>query len=412
MNRSIPQLLLLTFTVLFAADRLQAAEFQVRTNRGEALKALCQRLDIGPGSTVADVGCGEGPDTMIFAAVVGEHGTVLAEEIDADKLKKVVENADKRGFHQVVPILGQSDDPRLPDGLANVIYMNRVFHHFSRPQAMLERMWFDLKPGGFLVIVDQQKGPLTDWAPLNSREKQHHWTGETTVVRLAREAGFLFHDVLDDLWYEKQPFVLVFRKPAEPKKPAGEPDLPRPLDVKALVHALPPAQNEGSAVVFFGLDRGRAVGPALREQLPDSTRFFDIIIDEWALSREELPPETQHAGIEVLRTEKGNLAMPAGVHVNLVLFVDAYHRLWEPLPLLQRLKEHMPSSGLVAVVERKGPDAEPRRLAAHRRRLSSQLVIEDLRKAGFHLRQTLSAPAEDRYFLLFEVAASSVDRQP
>jgi SAM-dependent methyltransferase len=403
---------LLILTVLVGIRALAAAEGRSLTNRSEALNALCQRLDIGPGAVIADVGCGDGPDTVIFAAIVGERGTVLAEEIDAAKLKKVVENADKRGYHQVVPVLGQSDDPRLPDGFVNLIYLNRVFHHFARPRSMLERMWCDLKPGGFLVIVDQQNGPLTDWAPMENREKEHHWTGETAVVRLAREAGFLFHDLLDELWHEKQPFVLVFRKPVAPVKSTGDPDLPRPLDAKALLHALPPAWNDGSAVVFVGLDWGRAVVPALKEQLPASTRFFDVIIDEWALSREELPPEATRAGVEVLRTAKGSLTVPADVRVGLVLFVDAYHRLWEPSPLLQRLKEQMRSSGLVAVVDRKGPDAEPRRLAGHRRRLSASLVIEDMRKAGFHLRRTLPAPAKDHFFLLFGVEASPADRKP
>jgi len=402
----LTRLLLLALSVLGTLP-LETAEGQSRTNRSDALQALCRRLDIGQGAVVADVGCGDGLDTAAFASVVGATGTVLAEEIEAAKLQQVLQNVKKRGLHQIVPILGQSEDPQLPDGLANLIYMNRVFHHFSRPRAMLERMWFDLKPGGFLVIVDQQKGPLRDWAPMDSREQQHHWTGETTVVRMAREAGFLFHDVLDHLWHEPQPFVLVFRKPLEPKPPEGDPDLPRQLDAKALVRALPPIPKEGSAVVFFGLDRGRAVVPVLQEQLPPATRFFDIIMDEWALSREELPPESPRAGIETLRTEKGGLALPAEVQVGLVLFVDAYHRLWEPLPLLQQLKEHLPGSGRVAVVDRQGPEDESRRFAGHRRRLSSQIVIEDMRKAGFHLRETLPAPAQDRYALLFEVEAPS-----
>ena len=128
------------------------------TNRAKAVQNLCLRLGIGPGSVVADVGCGEGPDTLVFASVVGEKGTVLAQELDANKLKKVVEAADKRGLHQVVAVLGQSDDPRLPDGFCDLIYMNRVFHHFSRPRDMLNRLWTDLKPGGYLVIVDQQEG--------------------------------------------------------------------------------------------------------------------------------------------------------------------------------------------------------------------------------------------------------------
>lgn len=393
--------------ILAGACLSNAGESQRSTNRSDALKFLCQRLDIGPGAVIADVGCGDGPDTMVFAAVVGERGPVLAQEIDTAKLKKVAETASKRGFHQVVPVLGQSEDPRLPDGFANLIYMNRVFHHFSRPQAMLERLWSDLKPGGYLVVVDQQKGPLTDWAPMDSREKQHHWTGETTVVRLAREAGFLFHGAWDEWWHEQQPFVLGFRKPREPLRTTGDPDLPRPLNAKALVRNLPLAPAGGSAVVFFGLDRGRSVVPVLQETLPPSSRFYDVVIDEWALSRDELPAEAPRPGTQILRTETNHLALPADVPLGVVLFVDAYHRLWEPLPLLQRLKERMPASGLLAVIDRKGPDGEPRRLAGHRRRISSPLVVEEMRQAGFRLRRTLPAPAKDRFFLLFDTAGRS-----
>jgi predicted methyltransferase len=410
MKKPLPSLRLLlnTFAVFLAATLLAAEQNRSIASRSDSLKAICQRLEIGPGAVIADVGCGDGPDSMVFASIVGERGTVLAQEIEPAKLKKVVETAEKRGFHQVMAVLGQSDDPRLPDGLVNMIYMCRVFHHFSNPRAMLRRMFQDLAPGGCLVVVDQQKGPLTDWASLESREKQHHWTGETTVVRLAREAGFLFHGVLDDLWHEKQPFVLVFRKPAEPAKVAGDPDLPLPLDAAALLGALPPAQEAGeAAVVFFGLDRGRAVLPKLQAKLPASSRLFDVVLEEWALSREELPPEPGPARAEIVRTDKGALALPTNAPPRLVLFADAYHRLWDPVPMLRRLKEQMPDSGLVAVVDRQGPEGESRRLAGHHRRIASTRVIEDMRQAGFALRQSLAKPAGDRFFLLFELAKRS-----
>jgi len=395
------RLLLLALLTLLGTPALEGAADRISTNRSDSLTLLCQRLHIGPGAVVADVGCGDGPDTMVFAAIVGERGTVLAQEIDATKLKKVVETADKRGLHQVVPVLGQSDDPRLPDGFVDLIYMNRVFHHFARPQAMLQRFAADLKPGGWLVIVDQQKGPLTDWASPDQREKQHHWTSELTVVRFAREAGFLFHDVLDELWHEKAPFVLAFRKPLKAATGAGDPDPPRPLEAASVLRSLPPAEVGTGPVVFFGLDTGRTVLPALKAKVPASSRFYDVILEEWAISREELPPEPGTPGVEILRTDKGDLALPADVKPGLVLFVDAYHRLWDPAPLLRRLKQQMPASGRLVVLDRKGPETEARRLANHRRRISPERVIEDMRQAGFHLVRTLRPPAKDRFFLLF-----------
>jgi ubiquinone/menaquinone biosynthesis C-methylase UbiE len=361
---------------------------------------LCLRLGIGPGSVVADVGCGAGPDTLVFASVVGEKGTVLAQELDANQLKKVVEAANKRGFHQVVPVLGQSDDPRLPDGFCDLIYMNRVFHHFSRPRDMLNRLWADLKPGGYLLIVDQQEGVLADWTPAEKREKEHHWTGETTVVRLGREAGFMFQDVLDDLWHEKQPFVLTFRRLVKVANEKSDPDVPRSLDTAALLRALPLKQVGHGPVLFFGLDRGRAILPALKAKLPADAQVFDVIPEEWALTREEVPADAPVAGTAILRTEKGDLAWPAELHPQLVLFVDAYHRLWDPAPLLRRLKQNLPRSALVAVADRKGPDTETRRIAGHHRRISPSLVVEEMKKAGFRLQRKLPAPAKDRFFLL------------
>jgi SAM-dependent methyltransferase len=388
--------------VVLAVTNLGAAEIgPSQTNRADSLKTLCQQLGIGPGAVVADVGCGDGPDSMVFASIVGEEGTVLAEEIDSGRLKKVVENAEKRGLHQVVPVLGQSDDPRLPDRFADLIYMNRVFHHFSRPQAMLQHMRSDLKPGGFLVIVDQQRGPLTDWTLTENREKQHHWTSETTVVRLAREAGFLFHDAPDAVWHEKDPFVLVFRRPVKPARAAGDPDLPQPLKVESLLRALPVPQAADAVVVFFGLDRGREVAPLLRTKLSASARLYDIILQEWALSREELPPNSPSPGVEILRTDKGELAFPAEARLDLVLFVDAYHRLWDPTPILERLRGNIRESGWVALVDRSGPDDESPRLANHRRRISAKRVVEQMEKAGFELRKKLHPPAKDRFFLLF-----------
>ncbi|HNQ89364.1 MAG TPA: methyltransferase domain-containing protein [Verrucomicrobiota bacterium] len=383
-------------SVLGVPEGTAAAE-----NRSGALEALCRRLDIGPGAVVADVGCGEGLDSAVFARVVGERGTVLAQEIDVGKLKVVLQVADRQGLRHVVPVLGQSDDPRLPDGFADLVYMNRVFHHFSQPRAMLECLWRDLKPGGRLVIVDQEKGPLTDWAPMASREDQHHWTGETTVVRLARETGFRFHDALEDVWHESRPFVLVFQKPVGPESPAGDPDLPSALDVEGLVRALPPQVSTQAAALFVGLDRGRAVIPALRRHVPAPTPLYDVILEEWAVSKDELPPECPHPGSEVLRGVQGIATLPEHVRLGLVLWVDAYHRVWEPQPFLLELKKRMDPSGLIAVVDREDPEGEPRRLAGHRRRLASQQVRQEMLEAGYQYRQTLPAPARDRYFLLF-----------
>jgi len=370
-----------------------------RKDRDGAIRALCSKLGIGEGTIVADIGCGSGRDSFVLASVVGKKGTVLAEEIDPGKLKEVLDGSRGKGLPQVVPVLGQSDDPRLPDGLSDLIYMHLVFHHFSDPRAMLRSFLRDLKPGGYLVVVDQGRGPPTDWAPGDRREKEHHLTGETTVVRLAREEGFLFVDAPDDIWFEQGPFVLVFRRPpasreAQAVEPAGDPDRAAPMDLEKAIGALPSAGKD-EKTVLFALDAGRALIPALREKVKG---VYDIVLEEWETSKDELP---EGASGEVVRTEKGDLRLPDGAVVGAVLFVDAYHRLWDPSRILGKLRERMPQGSRLTVLDKRGPDGEPRRLAGHRRRISPALVREELEKAGFELAGEADAPAADRFVLIF-----------
>ena len=80
----------------------------------------------------------------------------------------------------------------LPADSIDMAFMHLVYHHLSEPREMLQGIWRALKPGGHLVIVDQRRGTLVDWVPREDRAEKHYWIAETTVVREAREQGFVF----------------------------------------------------------------------------------------------------------------------------------------------------------------------------------------------------------------------------
>ena len=61
--------------------------------RDDALRAIMTRLEIGEGSTVADIGAGEGRDSWVFAEAVGTDGKVYAEEIAKDKVETLKKQA-------------------------------------------------------------------------------------------------------------------------------------------------------------------------------------------------------------------------------------------------------------------------------------------------------------------------------
>lgn len=387
------------FVASLGAQGAEAAKDNKK--RPEAIMKLCQKLGIGEGHTIADIGCGGGVDTFTFASIVGARGTVYAEEITTKSIEGLLKKSIEQKLDNIVPILGHTEDPRLPHGSVDLAYMHFVFHHFSRPGDMLRHLWLDLKPGGRLVIVDREKGPLKNWVEVETREQKHNWTGETTVVRLARETGFLFEDALEEIWFEKEPFVLVFRKPLKLGELGVEPDPPRALNQTTFFNSLPLPSGENRLVAFCGLDSSRLLLPALREKLNPSTRLFELVLEEWAVTTNEIPEHATASGAEILRTRNGSLQLPTATTLNLVVFADSYHRLWEPGKLLSDLRRALPKDGFLAVMDREGPKKEPRRFANHQRRIAPDLVVEDLTKAGFVLVKKLRAPASDRFFLLF-----------
>jgi SAM-dependent methyltransferase len=351
---------------------------------------------------VADVGCGGGVDSVAFASIVGPGGTVFAQDIASNVLADALKRSLAAKLENVVPVLGHTEDPRLPDGTLDLIYMRQVFHHFAKPREMLRHLWADLKPGGRMVIVDQEKGPLKTWVDTATRERKHTWTGETTVVRLAREAGFEFVDALDDLWYEQTPFVLVFRRPLKQAARTGDPDRTPPIKPGPWPAKVPLPVKADANVVFVGLEEGRAVLTPLRERLGSGATIWDVVLEEWALTTNEVPAQAGTGPDRVLRTEKGELTGLPGICLDAVVFADAYHRLWDPERLLKQLQGTLAADGLVLVFDRRGPMPEARRLAGHRRRIAPELVRADFARAGFGFVRELKSPWPGRFLLVFQ----------
>ena len=385
---------------VLSGPRVAAAAGEAPRNRAESIRALCARLGIGEGACIADIGCGNGEDAVHFARIVGARGAVFAEEIDSKRVESVRDRARKEGLANITPVLGQAEDPRVPDGSLDLAYMHYAFHHFAKPRQMLRNLWRDLRPGGFLVVVDREKGPPRDLVPLERRERSHHWVGETTVVRQAREEGFEFVDELGELWHERAAFVLVFRRPLRGEAPRGDPDLPPPLDARAVIAELSVGRSPPPAVAAIAFGRGRAVLRDLREAAGPEAVIADICLEEWAESEDEAPPEPADGAAKVLRTQRGALAIPEGLTFQAVVFADAYHLLWRPDKLLGALAERLSAGGAIAGIDRAGPEEAPLSLASHRRRIAPARVRRELEAAGFGVTESAAAASSGRFVLI------------
>jgi ubiquinone/menaquinone biosynthesis C-methylase UbiE len=122
--------------------------------REEDCEALLKALNIKPGMTVCDLGCGNGFYTLELAERVGQDGVVYAVDIQQEMLHLLEERAKAADVKNIKPVLGSVIDPRLPDESQDLILLVDVYHEFSHPEHMLQAMRKALKPTGRIALVE------------------------------------------------------------------------------------------------------------------------------------------------------------------------------------------------------------------------------------------------------------------
>jgi predicted methyltransferase len=367
--------------------------------RDRSLQKLAERCGVGAGSVIADIGAGAGRDSWAFARIVGESGKVYSVEIEKNKVDAMTKEAANRKLAQVEPVLGKTDDPCLPPDSVDMAFMHLVYHHVTKPQAMLQGIWRALKPGGRLVIVDQRLGTLMDWVPREDRGPKHFWIAETTVVREARENGFKFAEYAEDSWHANNVFVLVFQRPEGLDAPDRDPDAMPAISAETLPQLLPPAGQTFERVAFVALGEGRQlIGPFLKA---NPCQAIDIVLEEWATQKDERPALPSGVEIPSVLTDRGDPKL-GPEPLDAVYFLDTYHLLFHGPTLLSKLRERLKDSGYVYIVDRQAPAAIPHREASHRRMIAAETVKQQMNEAGFTFLRDGPAPAENRFLLVFQ----------
>ncbi len=122
--------------------------------REEDCQLLLGALDVKPGQTICDVGCGNGFYTLQLAKLVGPTGRVLAVDIQNEMLHMLAERAKEANITNIEPILGTPSDPKLPPGSIDLVLLVDVYHEFSHPEEMLQAISQALKPQGRIALAE------------------------------------------------------------------------------------------------------------------------------------------------------------------------------------------------------------------------------------------------------------------
>jgi ubiquinone/menaquinone biosynthesis C-methylase UbiE len=181
------------------------APWLVRPER-EAEEAPDEALDaigISKGATVADIGAGVGYFTWRLAARVGPAGKVYAVDVQPGMLQQLRQNMAERKLTNYEAVLGAEDDPRLPAAGIDLALLVDVYHEFSQPRKMLQKIRASLKPDGRMVLLEYRKEDP------NVPIRPEHKMSVAEVKAEIEPEGFRLEKTLETL---PRQHILIFRR--------------------------------------------------------------------------------------------------------------------------------------------------------------------------------------------------------
>src|SRR5512136_1320342 len=144
---------------------------------------------VKPGMAIGEIGAGRGYFTFWLSRGVGATGKVYANDIDSSALSSIERTATVEKVANVETVLGTVEDPRLPAGALDMVFMVNAFHDLARPVELLANLKPALKPGATVVIMDPDPA-RTENRHFLAREKVEEIVGRS-VFELVRVETFL-----------------------------------------------------------------------------------------------------------------------------------------------------------------------------------------------------------------------------
>ncbi len=123
--------------------------------RDERTDLLVEALPVEAGDAVADIGAGTGYFSFRVAERVPD-GVVYAVDIQQEMLDEIERRKSERGVDNIETLLGRVDDPGLGEQSADLVFIVDAYHEFSHPREMAEAMYRALRPGGYLIVVEDR----------------------------------------------------------------------------------------------------------------------------------------------------------------------------------------------------------------------------------------------------------------
>jgi ubiquinone/menaquinone biosynthesis C-methylase UbiE len=118
---------------------------------------VARLAEVTPRMSVADIGAGGGYYTVRLSPMVGAKGRVLAEDIVPATIRALGQRIQRERLDNVAIRLGRPNDPQLPPGSFDRIFMIHMYHEIERPSEFLWNLRAALKSDGRVIVVDADR---------------------------------------------------------------------------------------------------------------------------------------------------------------------------------------------------------------------------------------------------------------
>lgn len=112
-----------------------------------------EALQLQPGDTVVEVGCGTGLNFELLQNAVGPHGKIIGIDISEEMLERGRTRVRDRGWQNVELIRGSVSEFEFPDGVGGIIAMG-VLTYEPEFDKVIERGAKALSPSRKWVVLD------------------------------------------------------------------------------------------------------------------------------------------------------------------------------------------------------------------------------------------------------------------
>ena len=120
----------------------------------EHTRALLDTVDVKPGFSALDLGCGPGGAIEILSEFVGAGGHVVGVDLDAQNVKSARALARRRGLTNVEILRADARGTGLPRSSFDLVHVRLLLVNIAAPEQVVDEMARLVKPGGWVAVME------------------------------------------------------------------------------------------------------------------------------------------------------------------------------------------------------------------------------------------------------------------